>query len=81
MFKKNEKKSVEEQIVTALPDVETRTFSEELEFVLLACDGIWDVLTNEEVVDFVRSRIAEKMEPPTVSGACPPPVVRPRGPH
>ena len=29
--------------------------------------GIWDVLKNDEVVDFVRSRIAQKMDPGTVS--------------
>jgi protein phosphatase 2C family protein 2/3 len=66
VFKKNEKKSPEEQIVSCLADVETRAVNDELEFVLLACDGIWDVMSNEEVVDFVRGRIAEKMDPPTV---------------
>lgn len=29
--------------------------------------GIWDVMTNEEVVEFVRSAIAEGMLPDTVS--------------
>ena len=32
-------------------------------FLLL---GIWDVMSNEEVVDFVRSRIAKKMSPELV---------------
>jgi hypothetical protein len=26
---------------------------------VLACDGIWDCMTNQEVVDFVQTRIAE----------------------
>ena len=38
----------------------------ELEFIVLACDGIFDVMSNSEVVNFVRARIAEKMDPPTV---------------
>ena len=37
------------------------------EFLLLACDGIWDVLTNQEVVEFVRARIAQRMQPEIVS--------------
>ena len=27
------------------------------EFVVLACDGIWDVMSNEELCEFVRSRL------------------------
>ncbi|XP_071455180.1 probable protein phosphatase 2C T23F11.1 [Hetaerina americana] len=63
MFKKNEKKKPEEQIVTAYPDIEVRELTSDWEFVLLACDGIWDVMSNEEVVDFVRLRIAVGMDP------------------
>lgn len=37
----------EEQMVIALPDIEAREITEDWEFVLLACDGIWDVVTNE----------------------------------
>ena len=29
--------------------------------------GVWDVMSNEEVVDFVRKRIATSMSPTTVS--------------
>ena len=36
------------------------------EFLVLACDGIWDVLTNQEVTDFIRARIAQKMDPEIV---------------
>jgi serine/threonine protein phosphatase PrpC len=30
------------------------------EFIILGCDGIWDCLTNEKAVEFVRSRINDK---------------------
>ncbi|XP_042898733.1 probable protein phosphatase 2C T23F11.1 [Parasteatoda tepidariorum] len=63
VFKKNEKKSAEEQIVTAYPDVVVKDLTQDHEFIVLACDGIWDVMTNDEVVDFVRTRIAARMEP------------------
>ncbi|XP_031549872.1 probable protein phosphatase 2C T23F11.1 [Actinia tenebrosa] len=65
-FKKNDKKTPEEQIVTALPDVLVKDITPEHEFIILACDGIWDVLSNQEVVDFVRSRIAQRMEPEVI---------------
>ena len=32
-------------------------------FIVLACDGIWDVLGNQEVADFVISKMATGMEP------------------
>lgn len=63
VFKKNDKKPPEEQIVTAYPDVVVREVTPDHEFIVLACDGIWDVLSNEDVVDFIRSRVAAKMEP------------------
>lgn len=29
------------------------------EFLVLACDGIWDVKTNQQVVDFVKERLQQ----------------------
>lgn len=63
IFKKNSKKKAEEQIVTAYPDVEVREITEDWDFLVLACDGIWDVLSNEEVIQFCRKRIGMGMMP------------------
>lgn len=30
------------------------------EFIILGCDGIWDCLTNEQAVEYVRFRIQDK---------------------
>lgn len=46
-FKQNANLSPEDQIVSGCPDVVSRTVSEDWEFILLACDGIWDVLSNQ----------------------------------
>lgn len=35
----------------------------EWDFMILACDGIWDVLSSQEVVDFITERISRGMEP------------------
>lgn len=66
VFKRNETKKAEEQIVTALPDIEIKDITKDHEFLVLACDGIWDVMSNEEVLDFVRERIAQSIPPEKV---------------
>ncbi|ODM96802.1 putative protein phosphatase 2C T23F11.1 [Orchesella cincta] len=63
VFKRNERKLPEEQMVTALPDVEKKTITEDWEFVILACDGIWDVVSNEEACEFIRYPLGTGMEP------------------
>lgn len=63
VFKRNEKKGPHEQMVTAFPDIEQRRFGMDWEFIVMACDGIWDVMTNIEVVQYVRQHIADGMEP------------------
>uniref|UniRef100_A0A915P9E0 protein-serine/threonine phosphatase n=1 Tax=Meloidogyne floridensis TaxID=298350 RepID=A0A915P9E0_9BILA len=62
-FKTNKNLSAREQIVTACPEVETCTITEEHEFIILACDGIWDVMTSQEVIDFCRTRLASGSSP------------------
>ncbi|XP_021467852.1 protein phosphatase, Mg2+/Mn2+ dependent, 1Ab isoform X1 [Oncorhynchus mykiss] len=47
-----------EQLVSPEPEVyEIERSEAEDEFVVLACDGIWDVMANEELCDFVRLRL------------------------
>ncbi|XP_068161529.1 protein phosphatase 1bb isoform X1 [Antennarius striatus] len=47
-----------EQLVSPEPEVCVLERSPEGdEFVVLACDGIWDVMSNEELCDFVHSRL------------------------
>lgn len=40
--------------VTHIPDIFNYQLSTKDEFIVMACDGVWDVLGNEEVVNFVR---------------------------
>jgi len=58
-FKQNPNLSPEDQIVTAFPDVKKEQITSETEFLVLACDGIWDCLSSQQVVNFIRKDIAE----------------------
>lgn len=39
------------QIITAEPDIEETTLQVGDEFLILACDGIWDVMTKYVIFD------------------------------
>jgi serine/threonine protein phosphatase PrpC len=45
-FKDQPKKSQEDQAVTSNPDVLVFDRTKNDEFIVLACDGIWDCLSN-----------------------------------
>ena len=40
--------------LTAYPDVMVRPLTNDIEFIILACDGIWDCRTSQEVVDHFK---------------------------
>lgn len=46
-----------EQLVSAEPDLTIIDRTDEDEFLILACDGVWDVMSNEEVVSYIHSRL------------------------
>lgn len=51
-------KPADQQLVTHIPDVITAARQAGDEFVVIACDGIFDVLSNEELVQEVRKGMA-----------------------
>ncbi|KAL0252954.1 hypothetical protein I308_102348 [Cryptococcus tetragattii IND107] len=57
-FKQNFSLAPEKQIVTVVPEIITHKLDGEEEFLVLACDGIWDCLTSQQVIDFTRRAIA-----------------------
>jgi len=49
--------------LSAQPDIVSYQLNDQDEFAVLACDGLWDVMTHQEVVDFVLPRLKEKNDP------------------
>lgn len=56
-YKQNAKLRRDQQMITAEPELRSVALQHDDEFVLLGCDGIWDCLSNQAAVDFVKSRI------------------------
>lgn len=61
-YKSDTSLSPEEQKITAFPDVRIIPLTNEDEFIILACDGIWDVVDNQLCVDIVRRKILKQIE-------------------
>lgn len=47
----------ERQAVTASPDVKTMMLTPEDQFLVLCCDGVWDILSSQDCVNFVIERL------------------------
>ena len=54
--------SPEQQAVTAHPEITIEDYDKDCEFIVIACDGIWDCLTSQETVD-VFSKKLKALEP------------------
>ena len=54
-YKLNPKRTAEEQMVIASPDVAAEKIDSDAEFLILACDGIWECMSSQEAVGFVRN--------------------------
>lgn len=50
------------EFVTSSPHVSETSLCSDCSFLLLACDGVWDVFTDDEAVSFVTRALATKAE-------------------
>lgn len=69
-YKLNENFDLENQIISAMPDVKKVTLQKGDQFMVLACDGIWNTLSSQEVVDFVLAKLEDSEEKPKLSYIC-----------
>ncbi len=57
-LKQNPDLPLAEQAISAMPDVVVMDQSKSDEFIVIACDGIWDVLQNDEACNLIREELA-----------------------
>jgi len=65
-YKKNEKLTPEAQIITCDPEIMEHAIEDDDEFLIIACDGIWDCLTSQAAVDSVRYLLSQGYKLPEV---------------
>lgn len=61
-YKENKDLTYDKQMVLALPEVKIETIDGDTEFFIIACDGIWDCLENQEAVDFIHEKLSDLKE-------------------
>ena len=43
-------------MITAAPEITTTPLND-IDFIFLGCDGVYDCLTNQEICDFINTRL------------------------
>jgi len=59
-YKQNRSVPREEQVVSGTPDVRVVERRGDDEFLLIACDGVWDVISSQDAVNLVRSCLGKR---------------------
>lgn len=59
-YKNNSIMKPEDQVITAFPEITIEKITNETDFIICACDGIWDCMTSQDSVNFVVERLKKK---------------------
>jgi serine/threonine protein phosphatase PrpC len=57
VYKQNELVSQTNQAVTALPEIMSHELAEGDVLLMMACDGIWDVMSNDDMSAFLQTKL------------------------
>lgn len=60
-YKQNTKLKPEEQMITAFPDI-TEESIQDVDFIVLGCDGIWDCKSNQDTASFIKKRLDDNSQ-------------------
>ena len=69
----NDSANWDKPLIVAEPDVQVTTITDQDQFLLLACDGLFDVYSPEEIVQFVRASMEKHGDTQRCCQVSPPP--------
>ena len=58
-FKSNPNLKVYEQSVIAVPEITKVKLTNDIDFIIMGCDGVWDCVKRQLVCEFVEKQIKE----------------------
>jgi len=59
-YKVNSQLPQHEQVIIAVPDVKETALTKDDEFMIIACDGIWNIMSSQEAIDFVIEKLEDQ---------------------
>ena len=57
LLKSEHEKPPWKQVISAVPQIQISHLDSQWEFVIVASDGIWDAMSNQDMITFVRQRL------------------------
>lgn len=67
-YKLDKNLSPKDQIISDFPDVKVEPFSDDIDYAVVACDGIWDCKTNQECADYFNEKLSKLSPGEKISG-------------
>lgn len=56
-FKKQKELKFYEQPVTAYPEINKFKLTDDIKFIIMACDGVWDCVDEQKLCEFVDEKL------------------------
>jgi serine/threonine protein phosphatase PrpC len=61
-FKKNSKLKCYEQAVTCFPEINKYELTDDVEFIIMGCDGIWDCVELQKFCEFISKNLKKSVQ-------------------
>jgi protein phosphatase 1G len=59
-YKQNKALRQKDQILTAFPDIKIEKLYGDIDFLIIACDGVWNCTISQKAVDYFKPKIRPK---------------------